>query len=171
MTRFPWWLVLVGCSTPQEEAREVCDALLACASIVNPFIVRDFEASYGEEGVCWETAEDVSLCAQSCETSLTGLWIEYDHADGCDPSDFVTPGSLTVEQFFDQFDGEFCAAVKRCDPNRGCYGYYGNGSAENCEDYDPLAADLCLSEEMVCNDANYYSPYPIVPTVCADVCD
>lgn len=171
MTRTVLVVWMVACASAEHEARESCDALLACASIVNPFLVRDFDAAYGEEGVCWETSDEPALCEEACEQGLVGLWIEFEHPEGCDPSTFVEPGSLTVEQFFSEFDRRYCEAVETCNPGRGyCREYYGGYAAENCRGYDPVAADLCLATDFGCDDRYGYG-YPVAPTACDGVCD
>src|SRR5690349_9493662 len=119
MVGFPAWLVLASCAGEEEREREACDALLSCASVVNPFLVEDLEAAYGEEGACW-AGDDTSACADACENALTGLWVEFDHPDDCDPFAFVEPGNLTEAQFFDAFGTAYCDALNTCNGDGAC---------------------------------------------------
>lgn len=150
-------LALAGCQSD----REVCDALLSCTGLVNPFLLPDAEAQYGPSGSCWSGSSD--LCADACEAELLALWLD-NGLPACDPERFVGEHVISQPEFSDAYIDKQCEELEDCDSSRQCYD---NGYGWRCYGtFDPDAAEACLDTPAEC------SPYgfPIQPDVCYDVC-
>jgi hypothetical protein len=157
-------LAAAGCGG---DPREACDALMLCARTVNPFLVEDLAAEYGEAGRCW-AEQDGAACEQACTDEMVALWLPSGAAT-CDPEPITGTPMLSEPQFAEAYWAFLCDLYVSCTgrdscpdetPDQACYGGR----------FDPERAAACLEEPPFCSDQGDWS-YVEVSEPCREVCD
>lgn len=170
------FFVLVGCGGGGSP-HSVCDDYVVCASAVSVELGNDVSALYGDDGACWESADDPDTCASQCEEGILGLWYRTAEPD-CDPSELGIEGELTQAAFEAAYLDRFCEEWSACNTAGtecptgpgGSSTYYGGTTTNPC-DYDAVAAQECLGGTWTCNTDFPGFEFPVPPDACAGVCD
>src|SRR5947208_1339737 len=93
-----------------------CDAMIACASIVQPASTAGFVEGYGSKGTCWADPSYAASCRQACDSSLAMLKMLYpDQCDSVVPSS--PPSNLTgTDEACDTMVEAECGQFDHCAP-------------------------------------------------------